>query len=134
MVLASERWLGIRMTFLISLFILAVALAAILVSQDAGRCLLTVRKVILKRPFYLKIYCVPNFKLNLIAKSCLQMYLRYYYRRRHFEEKQFCNLTAGLSLLAIRNSVQMARAKMLTLFFVISTSARKRLTINKNTF
>ena len=62
------------------------------------------------------------------------MYLRYYYRRRHFEEKQFCNLTAGLSLLAIRNSVQMARAKMLTLFFVISTSARKRLTINKNTF
>lgn len=114
MVLASERWLGIRMTFLISLFILAVALAAILVSQDAGRCLLTVRKVILKRPFYLKIYCVPNFKLNLIAKSCLQMYLRYYYRRRHFEEKQFCNLTAGLSLLAIRNSVQMARAKMLT--------------------
>lgn len=51
MVLASERWLGIRMTFLISLFILAVALAAILVSQDAGRCLLTVRKVILKDHF-----------------------------------------------------------------------------------
>lgn len=36
MVLASERWLGIRMTFLISFLIFTVALAAILVSQDAA--------------------------------------------------------------------------------------------------
>ncbi|RMX53366.1 hypothetical protein pdam_00024688 [Pocillopora damicornis] len=40
MVLASARWLGVRMTFLTTFLILAVALAAIVVSQDAGMYLL----------------------------------------------------------------------------------------------
>ena len=38
MVLASARWLGVRLDILICLFIGAVALAAVVVSQDAGRC------------------------------------------------------------------------------------------------
>ena len=42
MVLASARWLGVRMTFLTTFLILAVALAAIVVSQDAGMYLLAV--------------------------------------------------------------------------------------------
>ena len=37
MVLASVRWLGVRLDGLASLFIGAVALAAALESQDAGR-------------------------------------------------------------------------------------------------
>ena len=40
MVLARERWLGVRMSFLISLLTCAVALGAIFVSQDAGRSLI----------------------------------------------------------------------------------------------
>lgn len=39
MVMASARWLGVRLDLLTGLFIGAVALAAILVSQDAGRCI-----------------------------------------------------------------------------------------------
>ena len=42
MVLANARWLGVRMTFLTTFLILAVALAAIVVSQDAGMYLLAV--------------------------------------------------------------------------------------------
>ena len=37
MVIASGRWLGARIGLLTSLFIGAVALAAVMVSQDAGR-------------------------------------------------------------------------------------------------
>ena len=37
MVMASGRWLGVRLDLLISLLIGAVALAAVLVSQDPGR-------------------------------------------------------------------------------------------------
>ncbi len=36
MVMASGRWLGVRMDLLASLFISAVVLAAVVVSQDAG--------------------------------------------------------------------------------------------------
>ena len=38
MVLASGRWLSVRIELLSSLLTGVVALAAILVSQDAGRC------------------------------------------------------------------------------------------------
>ena len=37
MVMASGRWLGVRLDLLSSLFTGTVALAAVLVSQDAGR-------------------------------------------------------------------------------------------------
>ena len=37
MVLASVRWLGVRLDVLASFFIGAVALAAVLESQDAGK-------------------------------------------------------------------------------------------------
>ena len=37
MVVASNRWLGVRLDFLSALLIGVVALAAILVSQDAGK-------------------------------------------------------------------------------------------------
>ncbi len=39
MVMASGRWLGVRLDLLTGLFTGAVALAAVLVSQDAGRCI-----------------------------------------------------------------------------------------------
>ena len=48
MVLASVRWLGVRMTSVISFLIFAVALTAILVSQDAGMYLLAVTEAVLK--------------------------------------------------------------------------------------
>lgn len=37
MVMASSRWLGARLDCLASLFVAAVALAAVLVAQDAGK-------------------------------------------------------------------------------------------------
>ena len=37
MVIAGARWLGVRLDFLTSLLIGSVAVAAVLVSQDAGR-------------------------------------------------------------------------------------------------
>ena len=37
MVKASGRWLGVCVDLLISLFIITVAIAAILVTEDAGR-------------------------------------------------------------------------------------------------
>ena len=39
MVMASGRWLGVRLDLLAALLIGAVSLAAVLVSQDAGRCI-----------------------------------------------------------------------------------------------
>ena len=48
MVLASVRWLGVRMTSVISFLIFAVALTAILVSQDAGMYLLAVAEAVLQ--------------------------------------------------------------------------------------
>ena len=41
MVMASGRWLGARLDCLASLLVGAVALAAILVSQDAGKLILS---------------------------------------------------------------------------------------------
>ena len=38
MVMASGRWLGVRLDLLASMLTGAVSLAAVLVSQDAGRC------------------------------------------------------------------------------------------------
>jgi len=38
MVMASGRWLGVRLDLLASLLIGGVSLAAVLVSQDAGKC------------------------------------------------------------------------------------------------
>ena len=45
MVMASGRWLGVRLDLLISMLIGAVSLAAVLVSQDAGRCICKVIKI-----------------------------------------------------------------------------------------
>ena len=42
MVKASGRWLGVRLDLLPSILIGAVSLAAVLVSQDAGRCIFKV--------------------------------------------------------------------------------------------
>ena len=39
LVKASGRWLGVRLDLLASILIGAVSLAAVLVSQDAGRCI-----------------------------------------------------------------------------------------------
>ena len=41
---ASGRWLGVRLDLLASMLIGAVSLAAVLVSQDAGRCIFKVNK------------------------------------------------------------------------------------------
>ncbi len=38
MVAACERWLGVRVGVVSALFMGSVALAAVLVSQDAGKC------------------------------------------------------------------------------------------------
>ena len=39
MVIAGGRWLGVRLDLLESMLIGAVSLAAVFVSQDAGRCI-----------------------------------------------------------------------------------------------
>ena len=44
MVMASGRWLGVRLDLLASMLIGAVSLAAVLVSQDAGRCICKVNE------------------------------------------------------------------------------------------
>ena len=44
MVMASGRWLGVRLDFLASILIGAVSLAAVLVAQDAGRCICKVNQ------------------------------------------------------------------------------------------
>ena len=44
MVMASGRWLGVRLDLLASMLIGAVSLAAVLVSQDAGRCICKVNQ------------------------------------------------------------------------------------------
>ena len=44
MVMASGRWLGVRLDLLASMIIGAVSLAAVLVSQDAGRCICKVNQ------------------------------------------------------------------------------------------
>ena len=41
MVMASERWLGVHVDLLASLLIGSVAVAAVLISQDAGRYTIT---------------------------------------------------------------------------------------------
>ena len=41
---AGARWLGVRLDLLASMLIGAVSLAAVLVSQDAGRCICKVNK------------------------------------------------------------------------------------------
>ena len=45
MVLASGRWLGVRLDLLASLLISAVALAAVLVSQDTGEYILRAKSL-----------------------------------------------------------------------------------------
>ena len=45
MVVASGRWLGVRLDLLGSLLISAVSLAAVLVSQDAGRYILSAKSL-----------------------------------------------------------------------------------------
>ena len=44
MVMASGRWLGVRLDLLASMLISAVSLAAVLVSQDAGKCICKVNQ------------------------------------------------------------------------------------------
>ena len=53
MLLASGRWLGVRLDIFSSLLTGAVALAAVLVSEDPGMypCLLIIVKILLQRWF-----------------------------------------------------------------------------------
>ena len=44
MVMASGRWLGVRLDLLASMLISTVSLAAVLVSQDAGKCICKVNQ------------------------------------------------------------------------------------------
>ena len=44
MVMASGRWLGVRLDLLASMLIGAVSLAAVLESHDAGRCICKVNQ------------------------------------------------------------------------------------------
>ena len=44
MVKASGRWLGVRLDLLASMLIGVVSLAAVLVSQDGGRCICKVNQ------------------------------------------------------------------------------------------
>ena len=44
MVIASGRWLGVRLDLLATMLISAVSLAAVLVSQDAGKCICKVNQ------------------------------------------------------------------------------------------
>ena len=53
MVMASARWLGVRLDLLVPLLLGAVSLAAVLASQDAGRCI-----------------CKVNQNLNLTVCLC----------------------------------------------------------------
>ena len=49
MVKASARWLGVRMDLLAALLISTVAIAAVLVSQDAGRYIHLCRKITIQK-------------------------------------------------------------------------------------
>ena len=58
MVMASGRWLGVRLDCLASLLVGAVALAAVLVSQDAGK--LKILRNVFKSSYLSRIYMVVN--------------------------------------------------------------------------
>ena len=58
MVMASGRWLGVRLDCLASLLVGAVALAAILVSQDAGK--LKILSNVFESSYLSRIYMVRN--------------------------------------------------------------------------
>ena len=60
MVMASGRWLGVRLDLLASMLIGAVSLAAVLVSQNAGKCICKVNQ---NRP--------KKTVLNLREVACL---------------------------------------------------------------
>ena len=55
MVMASGRWLGVRLDILSSFLIGSVALAAVLVSQDAGRVYLCTLRLLFLANFHAKI-------------------------------------------------------------------------------
>ena len=44
MVMASGRWLGVRLDLLVAMLIGAVSVGAVLVSQNAGRCIFKVNQ------------------------------------------------------------------------------------------
>ena len=56
MVMASGRWLGVRLDCLASLLVGAVALAAVLVSQDAGK--LKILRNVFESSYLSQIYAV----------------------------------------------------------------------------
>ena len=58
MVMASGRWLGVRLDCLASLLVGAVALAAVLVSQDAGK--LKILRNVFESSYLSRIYIVMN--------------------------------------------------------------------------
>ena len=58
MVMASGRWLGARLDCLASLLVGAVALAAVLVSQDAGK--LKILRNVFESSYLSRIYMVMN--------------------------------------------------------------------------
>ena len=77
MVMASGRWLGARLDCLASLLVGAVALAAILVSQDAGK--LKILSNVLVFLCKIRIYIVVNeHSINYYNKISLN---EFYYQR-----------------------------------------------------
>ena len=73
MVMASNRWLGARLDCLASLLVGAVALAAILVSQDAGK-LKILNKVLVKN-LYSHVITQHELMKNKISTKILALVL-----------------------------------------------------------
>ena len=73
MVMASGRWLGARLDCLASLLVGAVALAAILVSQDAGK-LLILSNVLVKN-LYSHVITQHELMKNKISMKILALLL-----------------------------------------------------------
>ena len=73
MVMASNRWLGARLDFLASLLVGAVALAAILVSQDAGK--LKILSNVLVKNLYSHVITQHELMKNKISMKILALLL-----------------------------------------------------------
>ena len=73
MVMASGRWLGARLDCLASLLVGAVALAAILVSQDAGK--LKILSNVLVKNLYSHVITQHELMKNKISMKILALLL-----------------------------------------------------------
>ena len=73
MVMASGRWLGARLDCLASLLVGAVALAAILVSQDAGK--LMILSNVLVKNLYSHVITQHELMKNKISMKILALLL-----------------------------------------------------------